>query len=608
MRKITQELFAVCLLLTALLSGLTIKAQTPYISTTPQSCWGASGTDIYASIVPGIPGATNYTWTIISPPSSTSTPCTPIQTSLTANNDSILLTFNCLTNYTLICDGYNSSNVLVGSVTNTAVVNSPFDISITPSFPSPSNTVGVCPGTAITVTASGAVSYTWSNGSNSNLFTHIALPTPITVSVTGTSAAGCTATKVYISYPSYPFSFLSIAGPSNGTVCQGSSTTLTVSGAITYTWTGLGVNTPTVNVLVNSFCQQYTVTGSDALGCLSTMTAYICADTSCAYVWPGDANSDGLVDNTDALEIGLAYLETGPSRSPGGNLFSSQFATASGWIGFGSTGKRKVHVDCNGDGTIDMGDTLAIYNNYSLTHSFKPSESSNTPDISLLVTTVEQGGWNKADIILGSSSAPLSQLYGLAFDINFDNTLIEANSAYMTYSSSFLNASTTNVQFRKTNFTSGKVYAASVRTNGTEVNGNGKIGEFWFKVKDNTAGTTLNLSTSNSQKMKKNGVKSALAGGSTSPVIEAKTVGLNEINLNNSVSYFPNPASHEVTITTGSSVDVNYGIIDIVGREVKKGTFSNTTKLDVSTLQNGSYLIRLSAGSDVTYKKLVIEK
>ncbi|PBQ31416.1 hypothetical protein CNR22_06445 [Sphingobacteriaceae bacterium] len=606
MKKFTQKLFATCLLLTALLSGLNTKAQTPNIHVTFPYC--SNGLGITAWITPGMPGATSYSWNVIGVTSSTQTTamCLPTQTTLSSDNDSIFLDFPCpgMGTFTIVCEGYNSSNTLLGTITQTFVPTTPPGIGISSS---PSYTAGVCMGAPVTVTAWGAVSYTWSNGSNNISTTYNPYPSVSSITVVGTTSAGCTAQAVYMQ-PTFIYPNINISGPSNGNVCQGSSTTLTASGLSSYSWTGTGVTTPTLSINVTGLCQQYTVTGNDVNGCAGTMTAHICVDTTCAYVWPGDANSDGLVDNTDALEIGLAYLETGPSRSPGGNLFSSQFATASGWTGFGSTGKRKVHVDCNGDGTIDMGDTVAIYNNYSLTHSFKPSESSNTPDISLLVSSVQQGGWNKADIILGSSSTPISQLYGLAFDINFDNTLIETNSAYITYSSSFLNASTTNVQFRKTNFTNGKVYGASVRTNGTEVNGNGKIGEFWFKVKDNVAGTAIHLSTSNSQKIGKSGVKLPLAGGSISPVIEAKTVGLNEINLYSSVSYFPNPASTEVTLTSGTTVEISYGIVDILGREVKNGTFSNTTKLDVSTLQNGSYLIRLSAGSEVTYKKLVIDK
>src|SRR5262249_21159822 len=141
------------------------------------------------------------------------------------------------------------------------------------------------------------------------------------------------------------------------------------------------------------------------------------------------------------------------------------------------------HSDCNGDGVINASDTLPIYLNYLLTHSFKSSATAASGDINLVTAQVLEGVWNKADVVLGSSGSPVNQVYGIAFDIDFDNSLIEVNSSYLVYTSSFLNASGQNIQFKKSDQANGKVYAASVRTNGNAVNGDGKIGEFWFKVK-----------------------------------------------------------------------------------------------------------------------------
>ncbi|MBL7935882.1 MAG: dienelactone hydrolase family protein, partial [Bacteroidia bacterium] len=71
-----------------------------------------------------------------------------------------------------------------------------------------------------------------------------------------------------------PFS-VSIAG--NTVVCSGNTTTLTASGASTYTWTSGIVNgaafTPSVS-------QTYTVSASDVAGCVITNTAFVTVNTT----------------------------------------------------------------------------------------------------------------------------------------------------------------------------------------------------------------------------------------------------------------------------------------------------------------------------------------
>ena len=53
---------------------------------------------------------------------------------------------------------------------------------------------------------------------------------------------------------------------------------------------------------------------------------------------------------------------------------------------------------------------------------------------------------------------------------------------------------------------------------------------------------------------------------------------------------------------------VNYTVYDIIGREVITGEFSGNAIIDISTFQNGSYIIRFGSESEMVYKKLVVEK
>ena len=122
----------------------------------------------------------------------------------------------------------------------------------------------ICTGTSITLTGSGASTYSWDNGVIDGIaFTPSATTT---YTLTGTSVQGCTNTdQVTITLSAPP---TITAGP-DVTICPGTSATLTASGATTYSWTP-GSQT-TASITVNpSATTTYTVSGTDANGCTNS--------------------------------------------------------------------------------------------------------------------------------------------------------------------------------------------------------------------------------------------------------------------------------------------------------------------------------------------------
>lgn len=469
------------------------------------------------------------------------------------------------------------------------------------------NSITICQNTGTVLSATGANSYTWSS-SGTGTSTSVNPSVTTCYFVTGTGSNGCissASTCVNV----IPAPILTISG--SNTVCSGSSANLVTSGAVSYTWNsniGPVSNTATFTTIPGAICTSYTVSGTDANGCIGSETLVVCADSTCSDVWPGDANSDGIVNSSDVLEIGLAFGNTGTARTPGGNAFISQYAT--NWVGLVSSGKNKCHADCNGDGIIDLDDTLAIFNNFSLTHPFRPSGASASNEIAIVAdnNTAYIGQWNKADVILGSSTAPINQVYGITFDLAIDQTLLDANSVYFVYTASFLNQNNQNVEFKKSDLANDKIYAASVRTDHTNTNGFGKIGEIWFKVKSNVPNNSvLNLSISNAGQIDNTGSGTTLNTKHAALNISANTVGIKEVDaLNRYISMYPNPASKQVNIKSAAPAVVNYSIYDVVGREIKKGGFDSSVSIDVSELSNGTYIIYFESGSLQSYQKLVI--
>lgn len=128
----------------------------------------------------------------------------------------------------------------------------------------------VCAGESVTMTASGASSYTWSNNLGSGASKTVTPTATTQYTVTGTDANGCQGTAVaYVTVRSNPE--FSVNG--NPAICSGTSTTLTGSNsALTYNWMSadgapIATNVSSVNI---SAPGSYSVEGTDNYGCKTT--------------------------------------------------------------------------------------------------------------------------------------------------------------------------------------------------------------------------------------------------------------------------------------------------------------------------------------------------
>jgi hypothetical protein len=245
-------------------------------------------------------GASTYTW------------------STGANSNSITVTPSTTTNYTLWA---TAANTCTGSIVQTVSLS-----------PVPTVTVAapltLCTGSGTAMFASGASSYTWSTGSMVSAI--FVTPTVTTsYSVIGKNSSGC-ADTAYNTITVLPTPTVFIAS-STYTMCNGTSLTLTATGANTYTWNTASTNTtiivsPTVNT-------NYTVTGMALNGCKGltgtsitvylspTVTALTSASLICAgnsvtlttsgastYTWSTGANTASIVVTPSAT---LTYTVTG---------------------------------------------------------------------------------------------------------------------------------------------------------------------------------------------------------------------------------------------------------------------------------------------------------
>ena len=132
----------------------------------------------------------------------------------------------------------------------------------------------ICEGETATFTANGGVSYSWSNGSTNN---SISVSQSGVYTVTATNAEGCSATA-NVTVTVNPLPNVNISG--NSSFCQGDNVSLTATGASSYAWNNSSSN---ASITVNN-AGTYTVTGTDANGCSSTASKIVTVNPT--YIIP----------------------------------------------------------------------------------------------------------------------------------------------------------------------------------------------------------------------------------------------------------------------------------------------------------------------------------
>ena len=80
--------------------------------------------------------------------------------------------------------------------------------------------------------------------------------------------------------------------------------------------------------------------------------------------------------------------------------------------------------------------------------------------------------------------------------------------------------------------------------------------------------------------------------------------GLEEENLENNISIFPNPSSDFISVTYKSKTkNSQIEIIDLMGRQVKTGQMQS--QIEISNLQNGFYILKIKDGDLMLSKQFI---
>lgn len=432
----------------------------------------------------------------------------------------------------------------------------------------------LCSGSNLTLTATGAVTYTWSTSSNSSSVT--VSPVSATIyTVTGTAANGCenTAAKS-ITVNALPS--VSINGPA--VLCAGSSIDLTGSGATSYTWsTSANTNSITVSPVSSTI---YSVTGADVNGCKNTATRSITVNALPLVSINGVSSL--CTGNTTTLNAAGATTYTwnnssnsaSISVSPAGNTTYTLAGTdVNGCMNTAAktlTVNALPSVSINGASSVCAGSNTALSATGATTYTWSTSSNNSNITVSPVSTTVysvtgtDINGCNNT----GVKTITVNALPSVS--ISATSTLI------CTGESTTLNALGANS------------YTWSTGATGTS------------DIVSPTASTGYTLSGTDMNNCSNSAVVT---------VSVSLCTGLSSLtNENLSVQLYPNPAGNELFIRSNETID-GYIVMDVTGKIVAESLGLNTLKasLDLRAYSSGIYVAIIYTGKSLSKLKFVKE-
>ena len=517
------------------------------LSASPTICSGSSSV-LTAS------GATTYSWM----------PGSLVGTTITVSP---------LTTTTYTVTGSDASGC-ANTATSTVTVNPLPVVNITTS----SN--AICLGSSATLAASGATSYTWMPG---NLVGASIIVSPIsttTYTVTGTNGNGCVNTSS-VTVVVNPLPTVSVSASSN-TICAGSPSILSASGAATYTWMPGNLTGSLITVLPAS-STTYTVTGTDANGCNNTATSLITVNAIPIVALGPDVIQCGGTLILNAGNPGCTYLWSNSDTTQ--SITVSTSGTYSVVVtNAGCTGSDVIQVTMNsafvvslGPDVIQCGGTLILnagtpgssylWSNASTTQSITVSSSGT---YSVVVTNTN--GCIGSDVVIVTIN-PLPNLTASASSmvvcVDDANVTLTGTPTGGTWSGPGVTGSNLNPAIAG-------VGAQTASYAYTDANGCSNIATVIVQVN--------------------------------------ACVGFVEHTLANGVSVYPNPNNGSFTLSVNANVaDLVIKITDMQGRVVYASVENNVNagfvkQISLDTQSSGMYLMHIIANGEQQTKKIAVQK
>ncbi len=483
--------------------------------------------------------------------------------------------------YMVVVGGYDGASVIT---TNQWLKIGPATVATV------SSNATICAGGSTMLTAANGTAYSWSPATtldNANISAPTATPAATTTYTVNVSEKyGCPVPKtVTVTVNDLPTVLVSGAA----TVCNGSSTAFTASGASTYSWTpaaGLDNSNVASPVATPSATTTYTINATDVNGCSNTNTVIVTVNP----LPTADAGSDAAVCNGESILLngnGGSTYDWAPAANLDDNTLASPNATPA------STTTYTLTVT-DGNGCINTATTTITVNDLPVGLFASSNISCNgltdgSASIGITGTSTYSYLWSN-----GGTTATISGLIAGAYTVTVtDDVTGCTNTAGTTIvEPTALVLTTTN---DTTNICDGTV---SVTPTG---------GTFGYNYSWAPGGEIIDTPTSLCPGTYTVQVTDANGCTATATAIVQSSVSVNEMS-SASFSTYPNPAS-ESLVVKGEFNNVTITLTDVLGQQIMivaenvNGSISKT--INISALPAGVYYLQLKNNSGITTKKFI---
>lgn len=448
------------------------------------------------------------------------------------------------------------------------------------------------------------ISYLWSTSETTD---SIIISASGTYTLTVTDRYGCTATDAQVInvIPAVTFD-VAVTAATCG-VADGSIALTMLSGTAPFTYNWYPVLSST-SLMDSAITGLYLVEVEDINGCITD--SVILVRNSCQDVWPGDANTDGVVDVSDFVYLCIAEGEVGPVRTNA--TINWNVEPAQDWT-YELGQSNLKHLDTDGNGLIALDDSMAVLQNYGQSHLKTGADNRAVVGAPLVYLDIREisainGDSIHIDVYAGENSLPLDSVFALTLKVLFNQNHLLPDGP-IDIANSWLGSTSELATIQKA--FQGEWNIAVSRFQGGNVSGKGILATFAMKVPDNLGvnspmSFTTRIDLESAQAFNNLAEPIAINWKGDSLTINAHPVSVATIGNDNTISIYPNPVEGVLNVkfsATGHSVITVY---DMLGNNVHKMTSQGReATIDCTYWSAGLYILEVESNGNKVQMKLV---
>ena len=335
-------------------------------------------------------------------------------------------------------------------------------------------------------------------------------------------------------------------------------------------------------------------------------------------VWPGDANNDGIVNNFDVLNIGLAFDATGGARANASTQWEAQLSPS--WNQSFDTGENYNHADCDGNGIVEQADVIAVTVNYAEVHG--KTEASAADGFPIWVDVPEEelisGMTVEFPIHVGRVTEQLDNLYGLAFNVSFDEGLFVEESIEIDFSNSWLGVENQEMIALSKQLSANSIDIGASRITHDNISGDGELA-IMRGIIDDIAGKqafkSFSFTISNIKALDAEATDVPIAHNEVNEITVLNDANaIESISIENKlIDVYPNPSNGIVNIQFDNQLGIeglpqNITFYDLDGKAIHQTEHvNNQNTVNTTKWNNGVYFIAIQYSEEIIWKKIVVD-